>query len=84
VCEKYNGWKNYPSWAVALWIDAEPTDAEATRAYLKAHGKEDTAKWLRSSYALCAASTKANMVGDLLGWAFEQVDWMEVVKHYAD
>ena len=28
MCDQYNGWTNYPTWNIALWLDNEPGTVE--------------------------------------------------------
>ena len=84
----YNGWKNYETWCVALWLDNDPgshfmakdiaTDT-SMRDYDKA--KEimeivETANPLNNS--------PATMFTDLLNGALSEVDWREVLEHYQE
>jgi hypothetical protein len=81
-----NGWRNYPTWAVNLWLgevgsldgailaaaDME-RDANALRSYI-----EDNVMHPMGSEVYEPAS----LLADLLGWALEQVDWTELRDHY--
>jgi len=40
--ERYNGWKNYETWAVALWIDNEQSSYTHWREQAAEHFKEVT------------------------------------------
>ena len=81
----YNGWVNYPTWAVHLWISNEEALwdtalalAEDERTYFSSspwHGRDSLKEWVLNELV---PDLGASMASDILGWAFEQVDWAEV------
>lgn len=85
MCERHCGWKNYPTWAVALWLDNdERLQAEAKR--LITEGDDDFGA---GAEALKMFITDANPVGDeanlwadLMGYALELVDWQEIADKF--
>jgi hypothetical protein len=79
MCEKWNGFKNYPTWAVTLWIDSSKREEEA-RAHVKARGRTETIAWLMKLYPAPAFDSLNDY---LLTWAYNQIDWKGVVEHYA-
>jgi ADP-ribosylglycohydrolase len=96
----YNGWRNYETWAVALWIDNEQGSQEyfqelATEIYRKAEAGDY--EW--NTKASEAEEQLANAIeayhdenmpvvsgvyADLLGAALGSVDWREIAEHYID
>jgi hypothetical protein len=88
----YNGWSNYETWNVALWIGNEPYTYQesidmAQRAYDDADGDEDEAKsklaaelkdWIEDMNPL---ASDASMFSDLLGAALGEVDWYEFAEN---
>ena len=87
MSEKYNGWANYPTWAVHLWLTNEEGLYDESRelvqreyAYLSE--REDALKEFVEE--LCPASEEASVQSDLLGWALSQVDWREIAEALAD
>jgi len=85
----YNGWTNYETWAVALWIDNEEGSylysRELVAAAADAHpeyptsGAADALKeWQEEQRPDLGASVWA----DLLGAAFDDVDWHEIAENY--
>lgn len=102
--ENYNGWKNYPTWAVNLWlandeglyratlemateaVESAPDDSnvpaiwsadEAARFRLA-----DTLKdWVRDELA---PDLGASFSADLLGYAFDLVDWEEIAASWIE
>lgn len=81
----YQGWKNYETWAVSLWLDNE----EGSYHYLReladsaavGNDREDATvelaqavkSWLEES-----APEVEGLWGDLLSAALSEVDWYEV------
>lgn len=95
---RYNGWTNYETWAVALWIDNEQgshsywcdaaqeswddTDEDADD---RAHDAAIVlAERLKSEHEEAMPDLKATVWANLLGGAFSEVDWYEIAEHYLD
>ena len=94
----YNGWTNYETWAVALWIDNEQGTAERaremTREYAEAPsinkltGRDQTAYQLGKAIRewveeeMLPAIGEASLQADLLGAAVSEVNWYEIAEHY--
>jgi hypothetical protein len=84
----YNGWKNYETWAVKLWMDNEQSSQEfyqeLTAAHVKDYGKD------KAAYSLTGAikdeietngpDLGASLYADLLGAALDSVDWREIAE----
>jgi hypothetical protein len=88
--ETYNGWKNYPTWAVNLWLsNDEPLYHEALeRAQnpLVAPGDriavaDEFKTWVRDDLA---PDLGASFAADLLGYALDQVDWLEIADAWIE
>lgn len=87
----YNGWSNYPTWCVALWIDNDQGTYEVVRESVRAWGGgaalvdelqrtvEDMAEAI-----LPALFESGTHVLDLYQWAIGQVDWFELADHYRE
>ena len=93
----YNGWKNYPTWCVNLWLSndealyretlARAKGAQAAEPYVKdvpgwsldtaAWLARDLKEWVRNELAPDLGATFA---ADLLGYAFDEVDWYEIAE----
>jgi hypothetical protein len=94
----YNGWSNYETWNVALWLDNDEGTYHEMRDRM--HGAVKAASRFLSgddardkALALLADEIKdyvrngepdlgASMFADLLGAALSEVDWYEIAAHY--
>lgn len=82
----YNGWTNYETWNVALWIDNEPglydDLCEVARG---ADDASDLARELKAYVEGMAPDLGASMFSDLLNAALSEVNWYEIAeKWYAE
>lgn len=94
----YNGWKNYETWNVALWLDndcgtesmmgewaQECWDEALDGKYMS---REDNAKSALSDRIKefveeqNPLADQATMFTDLLNAALGEVDWYEIAEHY--
>ena len=97
MTEKYQGWANYPTWNVALWIDNEQYTHEHVQARARELCEECDTKdeaesgmreWLEENYGpegqFCDrdGGMPEGPNGDILTWAYELVDWDELAEHY--
>jgi hypothetical protein len=87
----YQGWANYPTWAVALWIDNDE-GMYLTALEIAADWVDDD-EWLALSKiadAICewieesAPIMEPDMYSDLFGYALGIVEWRELAKHYLE
>lgn len=92
--ETHNGWANYPTWNVALWMDNEEGSylhaRELAREVLPADADIDGEERDAAIYDL-AESLKAwheevtpeleGFTADLHGWAMGHVDWREIAEN---
>lgn len=84
----YNGWKNYPTWNVSLWLDNDPSTYFSVRDMAtQAKGTDvprvtladDLETLLREGDP---TNAEASPYADIMGWALGQVDWFELADHY--
>lgn len=95
----YNGWTNYETWAMALWIDNDEGSYNESRDIVRraqatsptdAYGTERTRaadalkEWAEGPYYDAAESISGTVFADLLGSAWEQVDWYEIASNYLE
>ncbi len=94
----YNGWTNYETWCLKLWMDNEEgsyhagvemaqaawDDAEADSTFTRAERAAlDLADTLKDEYEE-ARPELAGVWGDLLGAALSEVNWDEIASSMID
>src|SRR4051794_31007185 len=83
----YNGWTNYPTWNVALWLDNDQFLQMQMREIAVTGGSAyDAAQSLRVFVDglvedIAPAMFGASFAADIFGWALEQVDWLEIARN---
>lgn len=97
--KRYNGWTNYETWNVALWLDNDQGSYNHWRAvaqecwddaepgtYLtrEENAKRDLAERLKDKHEEAAPELGASVWSDLLSAALSEVDWDEIASHYID
>jgi hypothetical protein len=87
----YNGWVNYETWLVALWLDNDCGSSDYWREVAEElWDEEDPGR----SQRLLADRLKdevmegqpelTGMYADMLNAAFSEVDWDEIASHYCE
>ena len=82
----YQGWANYETWAVALWIDNDLLQGMQERALEIGRDLElyAASEALRDWTHEDAPDLGACVYADLLRAALGEVDWRELAEHYAE
>ena len=82
---KYNGWKNYETWNIKLWLDND----EFIHGYWRdvAHGLKDLvnaerqlAEQLKEEHESALPDELTGWQADLLRGALGSVDWYEIAE----
>lgn len=89
--EKFNGWKNYATWAIFSWISNDEglykhysfRSALVSQSELAQEIKDyiEDKDELFGTYPL---SNHCDVYSDLLDYAIEQCDWYEVASYFYD
>jgi hypothetical protein len=79
----YNGWPNYETWLVGLWLDNDEHTyrhwrAEASKLSTWELGRVLETSHTDASYDLTGA---VGVWADLVGAALKRVDWDYIAKH---
>ena len=85
--ETYNGYTNYETWAVSLWLDNEPYLQERLLEIANSHdhdglwAKEQSLKELVEDMREEWQPYGASMFDDLLNAALGEVNYLEIIKN---
>ena len=91
--QTYNGWTNYETWNVALWLGNEEGSylmcremaQEAREMYAGNEDETATAIYLADALQAlvleCAPELPASMFSDLLNAALSEVNWYEIAQN---
>lgn len=86
----YNGWTNYETWCVNLWLTNEPNDLdERAREHLEASdfdkgsATSDLADELKTDHEELMPEV-TGVFADLLTSALGEVNWHEIAAHFVD
>jgi hypothetical protein len=82
--KNYNGWTNYETWAVALWIDNDYSNyehrKELAKTFKDCHQYANALhEWIESQNPL---AQDTSMFADLLSAALGEVDWLEIAENF--
>lgn len=78
--ETYNGWANYETWIVNLWLTNDPYYYEKLRYVI---GAFETLKEQARQLEHCVLSDReheSSMWSDLLNSAMQRIDWYEIIE----
>lgn len=84
--EGYNGWSNYETWCVNLWLSNDQGIYEAVNELIDGYDEDanviaiaDDIEAFVGELPECASvREQANFVSDLLGASLSVVDWYEI------
>jgi hypothetical protein len=77
--EQYNGWSNYETWLVSLWIDSE--DIEGDSEDIEGDNSKEIAENLKKCiYANNPLlENRSSRYSDLIKASLSRVNWQEIV-----
>lgn len=89
----YNGWSNYETWAVALWLNNDPgsqdgvheavRDARGMKSLNPRYEAMDSVRThVRQTYLDGAEDELVGMCSDLFGAAVQRIDWYELADSF--
>jgi hypothetical protein len=77
----YNGWSNYETWCVKLWIDNDEASYNRFRRIVRsAETKSKAADEVKEMMYDEMPNLGGTLWADLLSAAFGEVDWFEMVE----
>ena len=83
--KRYQGWANYETWAVHLWLSNEEDSYHAARAIADEHEDDwDRRHAFREWVTEMVELDEATLRSDLLGAALSEVDWQEVADAFKE
>lgn len=87
MCNQYQGYSNYPTWAVSLWLNNDANNyshwVDRAQDLANESGKEDAVSDLASELeneVTEFAPEVEGMYSDIFTWAMDQVDWQEIAE----
>ena len=90
MCEEYNGYSNYQTWNVALWLDNEQGSyyhlRDLAEYEMENRSTEDLPIWsladkIKNYVEETNPFDNASMFSDLLGHALANVDYQEIAEN---
>jgi hypothetical protein len=87
----YNGWRNYETWNVKLWIDNEQGSQEMSKELAQEARSDDRGDWIADLAMMLKEwidedrpDLGATMWADLLNSAFQEISWLEIAENIID
>ena len=91
----YNGWTNYETWAVGMWLDGNYSGEGTYRSTIEIvenaaweggmnHQRSHVADALKSWVRGENETEDASLAADLLGAAFDTVNWYELADAWIE
>ena len=93
MSEKYNGWTNYETWLVNLWIDNdqglyEDAKDQAREGLRRGNSArkigEDFGDQLETSLRDSNQWPEAGMIADIIATFWHEIDWEEIAEHWVE
>lgn len=90
MCKEHNGWTNYQTWCVKLWLDNDEELYESALEIARnSKGEDSPRSYIKENlqeHINCynPLSDGASMFTDLLGYALETVNWFAIADAYLE
>jgi len=88
--KEHNGWTNYETWVVALWMDNEQATYEDFRERARevensgdAQAVADFAEVMKQDHEDSLPAVEG-FAADLLNAALSEVNWLEIAEHLCE
>lgn len=83
---EYNGWKNYETWLVNLWIDNDGDSWHWRERAAELRDTSDLSDEMEQFYTELAAQSipSSGMFNDLFNSALREVCWYDIAEHYIE
>lgn len=78
--ETYEGWTNYETWCVKLWMDNDQGSQEYWAEMAKELDLYDLENALENEHAEMAPASDASVYSDLMTHALGCVNWREIAE----
>lgn len=79
----YNGWSNYETWNVKMWLDNESGSQDDMYQLAKrATDKGKLSQAIKDYVLEFQPDLGSNMFADLLNAAISEIDWYEIAEAY--
>jgi hypothetical protein len=93
--ETYNGWSNYETWNVNLWLTNDEGSESMLQEIMDRYRKDEDDSDSEDDINGAAGAVKdwveemrpdlgSSMFADLLGAALSEVDWYEIAENHMD
>jgi type II secretory pathway component PulK len=86
MATEYNGWKNYETWLVNLWIDNDGDGEQWRERAAELRDTDELARSMQDFYTELAELQipSQGMFADLFNSALREVCWYSIAEHYID
>ena len=88
MCNSYQGYTNYPTWAVSLWLGNDEGSYsqwdDRAQELANKHGKEDAVYKLAEELkdeVMEGDPLSGSMYSDMLSWATGLVNWNDIAEN---
>lgn len=77
----HNGWTNYETWAVKLWMDNDEVSYDSLKDQLRGElAATDLAQQLKDDHNAAFPLQRSDVYSDLLQNALDRVNWREIAE----